>query len=84
MYVDGQERADVVLDRVRYIAVVHRFLPRMNQYGGSNMDEVTPRTNMVDCEVVWVVHDEVVLHQNDGEDWSYQQVFPPSSLLQFT
>ena len=56
----------------------------MDKYGGSNMDEVTPRTNMVDCEVVWVVHDEVVLHQNDGEDWSYQQVFPPSSLLRFT
>ena len=49
MYVDGHERADVVLDRVRYIAEVHRFLPRMDQYGGSSMDEVTPRITWSDA-----------------------------------
>ena len=37
------------------------------------MNDVTPRTSE-EGEVVLVVHDEVVLHQNDGEDWSYQQV----------
>ena len=73
MYVDGHERADVVADRRRYIAELDQYLSRMDQYGGDNMDEVTSRTSE-EPEVVLVVHDEVVLHQNDGEEWSYQQV----------
>ena len=48
-------------------------LSRMDQYGGADMNAVTPRTSE-EAEVVLVVHDEVVVHQNDGEDWSYQQV----------
>ena len=73
MYIDGHERADVVKDRLRYIAELDQYLSRMDQYGGADMNDVTPRTSE-EAEVVLVVHDEVVVHQNDGEDWSYQQV----------
>ena len=73
MYVDGHERADVVKDRLRYIAELDTYLSRMDQYGGADMNDVTPRVSE-EGEVVLCVHDEVVLHQHDGEGWSYQQV----------
>ena len=72
MYIDNHERADVVKDRLRYIAELDQYLSRMDQYGGADMNDVTPRTSE-EAEVVLVVHDEVVVHQNDGEDWSYSR-----------
>ena len=75
MYVDGHERDDVVKDRVRYIHELQAMVKFMCRYSGDNMDEVTePSLGDGDREVVLIVHDEMVAHQNDGEDWSYQTV----------
>ena len=46
----------------------------MRQYSEDNMDVVTLPASRDHPEVVLIVHDETVLHQNDGEDWSYQEV----------
>ena len=74
IYIDGHERADVVLDRKRYVEQLVTYTPIMCQYGGDGMDIVTPPDKTDKAEVVLMVHDETVLHQYDGEDWSYQEV----------
>ena len=74
MYIDGHERADVVLDRKRYVEELATYTLYMCQYGGDGMDIVTPPDKTDKAEVVLMVHDETVLHQYDGEDWSYQEV----------
>ena len=74
MYIDGHERADVVLDRKRYVEELATYTPYMCNYCGDDMDIVTPPDKTDKAEVVLMVHDETVLHQYDGEDWSYQEV----------
>ena len=69
MYIDGHERDDVVSNRSRYVHELATYLPYMCQYGGDRMDIVTPPQKTDKAEVILVVHDETVLHQNDGEDW---------------
>ena len=71
---DGHERDGVVRDPKWYIGELLGYLPRMDQYGGENMDVVTSRTATDLPGLILVVHDEVGLHQSDGENWSYQQV----------
>jgi len=82
MYIDGHERADVVLDRKRYVEELATYTPYMCIYCGDDMDIVTPPDKIDKAEVVLVVHDETVLHQHDGEDWSYQEEGGSSSLNQ--
>ena len=81
MYIDGHERADVVLDRKRYVEELATYTPYMCNYCGDDMDIVTPPDKTDKAEVVLVVHDETVLHQHDGEDWSYQEVRPKFEYL---
>ena len=81
MYIDGHERADVVLDRKRYVEELATYSPYMCQYGGDDMVILTPPDKTDKGEVVLVVHDETVLHQHDGEDWSYQEVRPKFEYL---
>ena len=60
MYIDGHERADVVLDRRRFIDELKSYVRFMRQYSGDNMDVVTLPASRDHPEVVLIVLDETV------------------------